>query len=267
MKISFKIGVTLALLIALVPALVSAAPPTPKGKLVYEDDFSSGAKSKLEDNLTATDYQRGFHPPGVYHLKLSKNDQTAWSLFPNQSYAEFSAQVDMFDFSDDINAGTVAQGLAFRAKDNTHFYTVLLDPRNGTYVVRKQDGADKWSDLIASKASPLVKRQKEVNQLRVDGEGGNFTIYLNGEQLDTFKDASYAQGSLGFIVDNTDAKEPHMHFDNIKIYTTDAATTTNTGAAPSDLPPTGQGTADATLLLMLGALLLLSLGVGLRRRA
>ena len=266
MKVSFKMGVALALLLALVPALVGAAPQAPKGKLVYEDDFSSGAKSKLEDNLTATDYQRGFHPPGVYHIKLSKNDQTEWSLFPSQSYAEFSVLLDMFDFSDDINAGTVAQGLVFRAQDDAHFYTVLLDPRSGKYAVRKLDGANKWSDLIAFKASPLVKRQKDVNHLRVDGEGGAFTIYLNDEQLDTFKDASYAQGGIGFIVANTDAKEPHMHFDNIKVYTTDAAKS-GTGSAPSDLPKTGQGTTDATLMVLLGALLLLSMGVGLRSQS
>jgi len=264
MKDFFRVGLLLAIVLALLPSITSAKPPDPKGKLVYEDDFSSGAKSKLEDNLTATDYQRGFHPPGVYHLKLLKNDDVRWSLFPNQSYAEFSVLVDVFDFSDDINAGAVSQGLVFRAKDNSHFYTVLVDPRTGKYAVRKQDGANKWSDLIAFKASPLVKRQKEVNHLRVDGDGDSFTIYLNDEQLDTFKDASYTQGQIGFIVANVDAKEPHMHFDNIKVYTTDTPSAT----APSTLPTTGgQDAGVSTLLLVAFALLLLGLGVRVRRQA
>jgi LPXTG-motif cell wall-anchored protein len=262
MKNLFRVGALLAIVLALLPSIAGAKPPDPKGKLVYEDDFSSAAKSKLEDNLTATDYQRGFHPPGVYHLKLFKNDDVRWSLFPNQSYAEFSVLVDVFDFSDDINAGAVSQGLVFRAKDDSHFYAVLIDPRRGQYAVRKQDGANKWSDLIAFKASSLVKRQKEVNQLRVDGEGDSFTIYLNDEQLDTFKDASYAQGKIGFIAANMDAKEPHMHFDNIKVYTTD----TQSASGPSALPTTGQEQGAPALLLVAFALLLLSLGMRMRRR-
>src|SRR5215470_17506199 len=149
MKVFLKVGLLLAMMLALLPSLASAKPPDPKGKLVYEDDFSNGAKSGLEDNLKATDYQRGFHPPGVYHLKLFQNDEVRWSLFPKQSYAEFSVVVDVFDFSDDISAGDVSQGLVFRAKDNSHFYTVLVDPRKGEYAVRKQDGANKWTDLIA----------------------------------------------------------------------------------------------------------------------
>jgi hypothetical protein len=232
MKDFLKVGLLLALLLALLPSLASAKPPDPKGKLVYEDDFSNGTKSKLEDNLKATDYQRGFHPPGVYHLKLLANNEVRWALLPNQSYAEFSIVADVFDFSDDISTGDVSQGLVFRAQDNSHFYTVLVDPRKGQYAVRKQDGANKWTDLIAFKASPLVKRQKEVNHLRVDGEGDSFTIYLNDEQLDTFKDASYVKGQIGFIVANVDAKEPHMHFDNLKIYTTD----TQSAAPPAKRP-------------------------------
>src|SRR5215211_50938 len=138
MKDFFRLGLLVALVLALLPSITSAKPPDPKGKLVYEDDFSSGAKSKLEDNLQATDYQRGFHPPGVYHLKLLTNNEVRWSLLPNQSYTEFSVVADVFDFSDDISTGDVAQGLVFRAQDNSHFYAVLVDPRKGQYAVRKQ---------------------------------------------------------------------------------------------------------------------------------
>jgi LPXTG-motif cell wall-anchored protein len=268
MRVSLKLAVILAVVLALLPALSSAKPADPKGKLVYEDDFSNGTKSGLEDNLKATDYQRGFHPPGVYHLKLLQSNEVRWSLFPKQSYGEFSIALDLWDFSDDITTGSVSQGLVFRAQDSNHFYAVLLDPRNGKYAVRKLDGADKWSDLIAFKASPLVKRQKDVNQLRVDGEGDQFTIYLNDEQLDTFSDKSYAKGGIGFIVANVDAKEPHMHFDNIKIYTTDAqAGAGQTGGAPSSLPKTGEGQGTPAWLFAALALLLLSLGAWARRSA
>lgn len=262
MRGRLRVALLLAIMLALLPSLSSAKPANPKGKLVFEDDFSSNTKSKLEDNLKAADFQRGFHAPGVYHLKLLQNNEIRWSLFPDQSYAEFTVTNDMWDFSDEINSGKVAQGLVFRAQDSNHFYAVLIDPRGGTYSVRKLDGAGKWTDLIATKASPLIKRQKEVNQLRVDGEGDSFTIYLNDEQLDAFTDKSYAKGGIGFIVANVDAKEPHMHFDNIKVYTTDTG-----AAAPAGLPKTGEQPGAPVWGWGLFAVLLASAGLWLRRTA
>jgi LPXTG-motif cell wall-anchored protein len=261
MKVAFKIGLIVALCMLLWPGLAGAAPPAPQGKLVYEDDFNDPKKSGLENNLTATDYSRGFHAPGVYHLKDIKNGETQWELFPNQSYGDFTFQADVWDNSDDVTAGDIAEGLAFRAKDDTHFYTVLVDPRKGNYAVRKLDGKDTWSDLVAWTVSPLVKRKSDVNQLRVDGAGSKFTIYLNGEMLTSFSDSAYTKGQIGFIASNVDASSNHIHFDNPKVWTTEAA-----GPKPAGLPNTGQDGDGAPLLMLALALSLLSLGVWLRRR-
>lgn len=260
MKLARTTVLMVALGLLLWPALASAAPPTPKGKLVFEDDFSSN-KSGLEDNLDASDYSRGFHAPGVYHLKDLKPNTTNWELFPKQSYGEFSYQVDTWDNSDDVSAGDLAGGLIFRATDENHFYAVMIDPRKGQYAVRKLDGAGKWSDLVAYKASPLVKRKAEVNQVRVDGEGSNFTVYLNGEKLVDFSDSSFAKGGIGVIATNVDAVGNHTHFDNVKLWSTEAA------SAPASLPGTGEGDSLPFAAIAICALLLLGSGVVMRRGA
>lgn len=256
---NLSLGLLVALALVLIPVIAFAAPPAPKGKLVYEDDFSDPKKSGLEDNLTATDYSRGFHAPGYYHLRDLKANETHWELFPKQSYANLTLDLDVFDGSDTFT-GNVWQGVVVRAQDENHFYAVMVNPRGGKYVVRKLDGANKWSDLIAEKASKLVKAAADVNRLRVDADGANFTIYLNGEQLDTFSDAAYKQGGIGLIATNIDGVAMHMHYDNVKVYTTDAA-------APATLPTTGAADATTPALLAGLALLLLALGVQVRRRA
>ena len=243
--------------LALWPALASAEPPKPKGKLVYSDDFSDSKKSGLEDKPEAADYGRGFHAPGVYILNLHQNNDTRWVLLPNQSYGQASLNIDLWDDSDSFQ-GTVSQGVVFRAKDATHLYAVLVDPRNGKYAARKLNGADTWSDLIAWKDSPLIKQKSDVNHLRVDAEGDTFTIYLNGESLDSFSDAAYQAGGLGLIASNVDASDPLMHFDNVRIYTTETG--------PAALPTTGQAHETLPMSLSIIAVALLSLGVLLHTR-
>jgi LPXTG-motif cell wall-anchored protein len=258
-------GLLIALCLALWPALVSAAPPKPAGKLVYQDDFNdSGKKSGLEENKAATDYSRGFHAPGVYHLKDVKKGETRWSMFPNQAYADFTIEIDVFDSSDDFT-GDIAQGLIVRAKDDTHFYAVLIDPRTGGYAVRRFDGANKSSDLVAFKTSPLVKQQADVNHLRIDAKGDTFTVYLNDESLTSFTDATYKQGQIGLIASNVDAVGAHMHFDNVKIYSNDAVPVTAAPSTPAALPTTG-GDTSAPLALAFGAFGLLLLGLWVRQR-
>jgi hypothetical protein len=271
MKAVFKIVLFAALCLALWPALVGAAPPQPAGKLVYDDDFSEKTKSGLEDQLQATDFSRGFHAPGVYHLKDVKAGEIKWVLFPKQSYANLSFALDTYDNSDDFN-GDVAQGVIFRAQDANHFYAVIVDPRKGEFAVRKLDGANKWTDLVATKASALIKKESGVNALRVDGDGDKFTVYLNGETLASFSDAAYKQGGIGLIASNTDANGMHMHFDNVKVYTTDTAapaTGQTSGTAtgqPTNLPATGQPGAIEPLALAAGAFVLLMLGLWARQR-
>jgi hypothetical protein len=226
---------------------------------VYSDDFNDPAHSGLEDNVNATDYSRGFHAPGVYHLRLLQSNDTRWSLFPNQSYGTFTLEADVWDNSDD-EVGDVSQGLVVRALDPSHFYAVMLDSRKGQYAVRKMDGGE-WGDLVAWADSPLVKQKSDVNHIRVDGTGSKFTVYVNGEMLTGFEDSAYARGGLGLIASNIDATKPHIHYDNVRVYSTEGAAAQRQSAS---LPTSGSA-AEFTPLLIVGAALLL-LGSGMRAR-
>jgi LPXTG-motif cell wall-anchored protein len=247
--------------LALLPALAAAQPGAPQGELVYEDNFDDAAASSFEDNLRASDFGRGFHPPGVYHLKVNNANAVGAALLPTHSYDQFSFEVEVSDNSDTLQ-GASSQGVVFRAQDQTHYYAVLVDSRAGQYAIRKLNGRQ-WTDIVAAADSPLVKPDTEVNVLRVDGDGDDFTVYLNGEELDSFSDASYAKGTVGMILVNDDAVEPHMHFDNMAVYSTEPAP--EGAAVPAALPNTGAAEGASMLMLAALAALLLGLGAAARR--
>ena len=277
MKAVFRLALAVVMLLALSPVLVYAAPPPPTGAEVFSDDFSDPSTSGLEDNRTAQDFERGVHDPGVYHLRLLNPDDVRWIVFPDHSYGDFTMQVELWDNSDEF-AGDAALGVVFRVQDDTHLYAAMVDPRKGEYAIRKLDGAGSWSDLVAWTASPLIKQQAEHNLLRVDAKGDTFTVYLNDEMLATATDAAYAKGGMGFTVMNVDAVQPHMHFDNVAIYSEEgtaeqpaaeqpAAEQAPAGGQqqPGTLPNTGDAGASAPLVIALAALSLLILGASIRR--
>ena len=198
-----------------------AALPAPAGKLAYEDDFGAGAeKSGMVGQQLAPDLALAVDPAGVYSMSLSQPNQTRWVFLPRLAAGDFSVQIDLSDGSPDRTGGA-AQGLVFRGRDSAHFYALLIDPRKGEYSLRKQDGTDSWTDLIAAKPSALIQQQDGVNQLRLDAAGDSFTLYLNGVQLDSARDSSYTFGMLGTIIANADASASTMRFDNLQIWSND----------------------------------------------
>jgi serine/threonine protein kinase/formylglycine-generating enzyme required for sulfatase activity len=195
--------------------------PAPAGKLAYADDFSAGAEpSGLVGQQLAPDLALAVEPDGVYSMRLSQPNQTRWVFLPRLAAGDFSVQLDLSDASPDRSGGA-AQGLVFRGRDSEHFYALLIDPRKGEYSLRKQDGADNWTDLIAATSSALIQQQDGVNQLRLDAAGDSFTLYLNGVALDSARDSSYTFGMLGTIIANADASASTMYFDNLKIWSND----------------------------------------------
>ncbi|MFN8501016.1 protein kinase domain-containing protein [Kouleothrix sp.] len=204
------------------PTAALPALPAPAGTLSLEDDFGAGGdKSGLVGQI-APDLALAIADPGVYSMKLSQPNQTRWAFSPRLLAGDFSLQIDLSDASAD-RTGAAAGGVVFRARDASHFYALLIDARSGTYTLRKQDGANKWSDLIAAKESPLVRKGGDVNQLRIDASGNTFTLFLNGAQLDSASDGAYASGMLGTLVANAEAGTSEMRFDNLKIWSADKA--------------------------------------------
>jgi formylglycine-generating enzyme required for sulfatase activity len=210
------------------PAPTAATPPTPlaplpdpAGQIAFEDDFSAGAqKSGLVGQQLAPDLELAVDPSGVYSMSLTNPDQARWVFLPRLAAGDFSVQIDLSDGSADFSGGA-AQGLVFRGRDTEHFYALLIDPRKGEYSLRKRNGKDTWVDLIAAKPSALIQQRDALNQLRLDAAGDTFTLYLNGEKLDSAQDSAYSFGLVGTIVANADAATSTMRFDNLKIWSND----------------------------------------------
>jgi serine/threonine protein kinase/formylglycine-generating enzyme required for sulfatase activity len=215
----------------------------PAGELVFEDDFGAGAQtSGLVGQNLAPDLALAVEPDGFYTMQLSQPNQTRAILMPRFAAGDFSAQIDLSDGSSD-SSGSAAGGLIFRARDSEHYYALLIDPRKGEYSLRKQDGKDSSTELIAPTSSPLIQQNDGLNQLRIDAAGDAFTLYLNGAELGSASDDAFSFGMVGTIVANADAAASTMRFDNLKLWSNDPP------PPPSTLPVTRQSLSGDMVLI------------------
>ena len=212
------------------PTIEAIAAPPPTGELILEEPFNAaGELTGFIDRKDDPIFSRGFHAPGVYHIVLSQPNDIGVVLMPRRLYYDFNFQAEIWDESD-AHVGEVSYGLAFRAQDNGRFYALLIDARGGRYSVRKYTARDTWTELVLWKESPLVSRDEGHNLLRVDAVGDSFNIYLNDQLIESFSDGEYANGMLGLLSVNGDAESPHMHYDNLAVWSTDVP------APASELP-------------------------------
>jgi formylglycine-generating enzyme required for sulfatase activity len=77
-----------------------------------------------------------------------------------------------------------------------------------------------------------VGRGLDHTLVRIDAAGDSFSIYLNDQLVESFSDDAYPIGMPGLVIVNNDAVDPHMHYDNLAIWSAD------TPVAAPDLPAT-----------------------------
>jgi hypothetical protein len=157
----------------------SAAGP----QILFQDDFATLDPSWGEpDSMVHVERNR---------LVVSPTEGRARAVI-NQAFAfdDMTAEVTIYNQSPDPTNSN--GGLIFWAKDYNDYYVLWISGDGRVGVMRNLNG--RWMQPVSVRASELVKRGPGQNQLRVVTQGNSATIFINGQQLLSFK-AQAPQGS------------------------------------------------------------------------
>ena len=112
-------------------------------------------------------------------------------------------------------------GLVFRAKSEMEYYVYYFNvPDNKTELWKHTDGA--WTNRENLAQIPavggVVIKNGEWIDMKVEVDGNDFTLHINGEKQSDNSDASYAEGQVGLWAWNTAASfdDFTIEGDNIK---------------------------------------------------
>jgi Glycosyl hydrolase family 98 C-terminal domain/Glycosyl hydrolase family 98/Bacterial Ig-like domain (group 4)/Domain of Unknown Function (DUF1080) len=144
------------------------------------------------------------------------SDQSVYNT--NASYSDFTYQADL-----NLSQATPA-GLMFRASaQNKTGYYLMLDPARenpfGDTTVSSVKLYRDYKTLIGSAPTSVTVSTNAVNTVKIVTSGSSITVYLNGTQVISATDATYASGETGVRVesDKTAGAGDFVTLDNVSI--------------------------------------------------
>lgn len=155
----------------------------------------------------------GYHPPDYYHLQLSVPNQTAVA-FSGADLIDFTAEADIFIEATGGETGNFEYGLAFR-RQGDNYYTFSVDPRTQRWIAQRVTG-DEVTQL-AEGTDTSIARAKDINQLRVDAQGSQFVLSINGQAVSLIEDNNFSNGDFGFYIRTIDEEFIHIHYDALTV--------------------------------------------------
>lgn len=183
---------------------------TSKGKLLYEDNFST-SKGGLWAAAIDANFSR-YYQNGSYEMVV--NPINSWrSVSVGKDYRDIILEVEA---TQKAGQNDNVYGVIVRRVDWNNYYNFLISG-DGYYKVAKLQN-NNWSTAAWNKSS-AIKTGKATNLIRVECNGDKFSFYVNDVLLQSYTDSSFSSGQIGLTAGTNYALgSVTIDFDDLKIW-------------------------------------------------
>jgi len=120
----------------------------------------------------------------------------------------------------DARLSPPAQGayvyLDFRRQPNGGRYSFVVDPGNGTFLLRRYEGQG-GADLLSWTHTSALNGDTSRNRLGVRLSGNEIGLLINGQEVGQTRDPTYPEGQLAFGVGHFQDGPAEAHFGNLLV--------------------------------------------------
>jgi serine/threonine-protein kinase len=183
---------------------------------LFTDDFSdptSGWPSSGEGGDGVGLF--GYHPPDFYHVEVNVPEASQIVSF-GPVFNDFTVESDIFVAKSENDTGDFRYGLMVR-QNGDQYYAFTISSRTHNWYVLK-NGPNGLAELDKGSHDSIQGLTEDTaDSLRVDADGENFAFYINGQFVTLVSDGDYADGEVGFFVENFDEPMSHIHYDTLVV--------------------------------------------------
>jgi hypothetical protein len=150
---------------------------------------------------------------GKLLVKLTSKKPVIWWVLPEMDgVKDFHVSAEAKNVRSPENADF---GIIFRHNDEGLYY-FAINTAGQAYELALLDN-DKWETLIDWNNSDLIE-PSDVNQLEVLAQGTHFTLFINGEEVDSIDDTTLRSGVIGFAFTLYEANQSlELQYDNFVV--------------------------------------------------
>ncbi len=175
--------------------------------ILFQDDFSnpdSGWDSVRTDD-GVTDYENG-----IYRIFVNTDNLDVWAN-PGKSFTDARIEVDATKAGgpDDNDFGIIC-----RYQDVDNFYFLIISS-DGYYGIGKTENGEQ--ELLGAEnmnTDDAIHQGQATNHITAECVGSRLSLSVNGKELFTVSDTSFASGDVGLLAGTYDEPGTDIHFDN-----------------------------------------------------
>jgi predicted Ser/Thr protein kinase len=197
------------------PSPFTVAAPSPVAAetdtVIFQDDFGNPVSGWEIGEYEAGDVG---YKNGVYFVTSSENASMMWGV-SNRSFDDIVIEVD----ASQISAGPEsdnAYGVVCREQGNGDGYYLRISG-DGFYSIAKAAGED-IIPLVDWAQSSVIQQGNATNHIRAVCDGPTLTLFVDGQNLATVEDTTFAQGDIALTATTFEDQPTEVHFDNLVVH-------------------------------------------------
>ena len=195
--------------------------PTPSNLLAGPSNGASVSGMPLTENfdrperstfvVDENEDMRYAFDTGGYLIEIKATDTLVWSLAEGQ-YSDVTTEVEVSFLKDTpLSAG----GLVFYYQDERNFYLFSVTSE-GLYSLELVEN-NEWITLIDWTETDGLVPTGQANRLRLEANGDQIALFLNGTRLELTSDGTFTKGEIGLAATSFDNGGVQARFDNLMV--------------------------------------------------
>jgi hypothetical protein len=154
---------------------------------------------------------------GRYELLVRPAVDRFWTS-AGQTFANGVYEVEATQVAGPIDNG---YGMLFRIDGRTDsFYAFQISGDGYVWIAHCAKGCAEERALVQGgwfESTAVYQGLNQTNRLRVRAEGGNFTFYVNDQEVGRATDSAIARGDIGLVVETLGEGGVRVAFDNFSV--------------------------------------------------
>lgn len=177
------------------------------GKPALTDPLDQPGKAMMEVYKTTTAEEALFFAQ-AYHIREPNKNKFTLGYVQAATYTNFALQVDMSYMKGDWG------GIVLRSAMVKNAFYYLRIGRDGTYQLLRYRNASQFAIVKSGETNLFHTGLEQNNTLVLIVQGASISFYCNQQFVDSFTDATYTTGNIGFAA----SSESELAFKNLRIW-------------------------------------------------